>query len=74
MSNEIPPEGEEDMSRNPFDTEQMVPAERAIYDAMGPVEDLGAHPLLTEAVSLLDQAKRKVSEFVDQADHSDKQP
>ena len=42
-----------------------TPAERAIYDAMGVVEQAGAHPLLTEAVILLGQAKDKVADFVD---------
>jgi hypothetical protein len=43
----------------------MVPAERAIFDAMQAVEKMCAHPLLTEAVTLLDQARNKVADFVE---------
>lgn len=42
-----------------------VPAEKAIHEAIGAVEVMGADPLLTEAVTLLSQAKDKVSDFVD---------
>ncbi|HEY0839740.1 MAG TPA: hypothetical protein VGD74_06100 [Vulgatibacter sp.] len=44
-----------------------TPAERAIYDAMQSVERAGCHPLLTDAVNLLDQARNKVADFVDGA-------
>lgn len=40
-------------------------SERAIWDAMQAVEEEGAHPLLTEAVLLLQQAKDKVSDWVE---------
>ena len=39
--------------------------EAAIRSAILLVEEMGAHPLLTEAVILLGQAKDKVSDFVD---------
>lgn len=45
--------------------QQWIPAEKAIYDAMQAVEEAGAHPLLTDAVVLLDQAKDKVADFVE---------
>lgn len=45
---------------------RFVPAETAIREAMLAVEDMDAHPLLTEAVILLGQAKDKVADFVDQ--------
>lgn len=45
--------------------DKMVPAELAILKAMEAVEGMGAHPLLTEAVVLLGQAKDKVSDIVD---------
>ena len=43
-----------------------TPAEKAIYDAVGEVEKAGAHPLLTEAVILLQKARDKVADYVDQ--------
>jgi F420-dependent methylenetetrahydromethanopterin dehydrogenase len=45
--------------------EFLEPAEAAIYDAMSAVEATGAHPLLTDAVTLLRDALNKVSDFVD---------
>lgn len=42
-----------------------TPAEKAIYDTMQLVEDAGAHPFLTEAVTLLSQARDKVADFVE---------
>lgn len=43
----------------------LTPAERAIYDAVQAVEAAGCHPLLTDAVVLLQQAREKVADFVD---------
>jgi len=40
-------------------------AELAIRAAVTLVEDAGAHPLLTDAVILLGQAREKVADFVD---------
>lgn len=51
------------MRRN--DILQFTPAEKAIYDAIGEVEKMPAHPLLTDAVFLLQEAKNKVADFVD---------
>jgi hypothetical protein len=48
--------------------EYLTPAELAIREAMRAVEDAGAHPLLTDAVNLLDQARGKVADYVDSAD------
>lgn len=45
--------------------EFLEPAEAAIYDAMAAVEATGAHPLLTDAITLLREAKEKVSDYVD---------
>lgn len=45
--------------------DQWTPAERAIYDAVQAVEAAGAHPLLTDAVILLGQAREKVADYVD---------
>jgi hypothetical protein len=42
-----------------------TPAEKAIYDALQAVEAVGAHPLLTDAVVLLGQARDKVADYVD---------
>lgn len=43
-----------------------TPAELAIRKAIDTVEEAGAHQLLTEAVILLDQAREKVADFVDE--------
>ena len=42
-----------------------TPAENAIRAAVDAVEEAGAHPLLTDAVNLLDEAREKVADFVD---------
>lgn len=47
------------------DTLRDTPAEKAIRDALSAVEGVGAHPLLTDAVVLLDQARNKVADYVD---------
>lgn len=44
---------------------QFTSAEKAIYEAVGEVEKVGTHPLLTDAVILLQQAREKVADFVD---------
>lgn len=41
------------------------PAEMAIHEAMQEVEKMPAHVMLTEAVILLQQAKDKVSDYID---------
>ncbi|MBD1864302.1 MULTISPECIES: hypothetical protein [Trichocoleus] len=43
----------------------LAPAELAIHEAMIAVENAGAHPLLTEAVLLLGQAKNKVADHIE---------
>lgn len=43
----------------------MTPAEKAIYEVVGMVEEIGAHTLLTDAVVLLAQAREKVADFVE---------
>ncbi len=45
--------------------DRMVPAEKAIYNAMQEVEKLSADVKLTEAVTLLSRAKDLVSDFID---------
>lgn len=45
--------------------EQMTPEELAIGDLMGKIESLGAHPLLTDVVILLSEAKEKLADWVD---------
>lgn len=45
--------------------DQWTPAEKAIHDAMQEVEKMPAATQLTEAVILLEQAKDKVSDWVD---------
>lgn len=42
-----------------------TPAETAIRAAMLAVEEVGAHPLLTDAVNLLQAARDKVADFVE---------
>lgn len=51
------------MRRN--DLNQMTQAEKAIHEASVAVEACGAHPLLTDAVALLFQARVKVADYVD---------
>jgi hypothetical protein len=46
-----------------------TPLERIIRNAVYDVEQAGAHPLLTDAVVLLQQAKDKVSDFVELPPH-----
>ncbi len=43
----------------------LTPAELAIRQAVAAVENLPAHPLLTDAVVLLGQARDKVADFVE---------
>lgn len=43
----------------------MTPAELAIYNAVQAVEEVGADPLLTDAVVLLQRARDKVADYVD---------
>ncbi|MFA5380139.1 MAG: hypothetical protein WC455_30540 [Dehalococcoidia bacterium] len=45
--------------------ELMTDAEKAIHEAVRVVELAGAHPLLTDAVTMLMLACEKVSDFVD---------
>lgn len=42
-----------------------TPAELKIREAVDAVEGTGCHPLLTDAVVLLDQALNKVADFVE---------
>jgi len=48
-----------------IDIRRNTPAELTIRDAVDAVERAGAHPLLTEAASLLGQALGKVADYVD---------
>lgn len=43
----------------------MTPAELAIHKAMHAVEEAGCDARLTEALTLLQQAREKVADFVD---------
>jgi hypothetical protein len=45
--------------------DKFTPAEKAIFDAVQVVEQAGTHPLLTDAVILLGQAREKVADYVD---------
>lgn len=46
-------------------TDLFTPSETAIREAMLAVECAGCHPLLTETVTLLSQAREKVADFVE---------
>lgn len=48
----------------------LTDAELAIREAMLAVEEAGAHPLLTDAVVLLGEAKDKVADWVDGCENS----
>lgn len=41
------------------------PAEKAIYEAMGKLEEMPADPLLTDAVVFLQRAKDRVADYID---------
>jgi hypothetical protein len=43
-----------------------IPAEKEIHDVTQTVEHLGAHPLLTDAVNLLSQARAKVADWAEE--------
>lgn len=45
--------------------DQWTPAEKAIYEAVGTVEGMGADVRLTDAVTLLGSARDRVADFVD---------
>lgn len=45
--------------------DMMTPEELAIYNLVGEIEKLGAHPLLTDVVVLLGQARDKLADWVD---------
>ncbi len=47
------------------DTLQMTPEELAIRDVIHRIESLGAHPLLTEVVTLMSQAKDKLADWIE---------
>lgn len=49
----------------------LTPAETAIRVAMIVVEEVGADPLLTDAVNLLQQARDRVADYVDGKNSSD---
>jgi hypothetical protein len=51
--------------RRRSDLDRNAPEELAIRDALSKVESMGAHPLLTEAVVLLDKAREKVADYID---------
>ncbi len=44
----------------------MTPEELAIYKIIIEVEKLGAHPLLTDVVLLLTEARYKLADWIDQ--------
>lgn len=43
----------------------MTLEELAIYNVIGEIEKLGAHPLLTDVVILLGEARSKLADWVD---------
>ena len=45
--------------------DQMSPEEKSLFDMVGQIEALGAHPLLTDCVVLLGEARSKLSDWVD---------
>jgi len=46
--------------------DKMSGPELAIRDAMLAVEEMGAHPFLTDAVVLLSKAQARVADYVDE--------
>jgi hypothetical protein len=49
--------------RNPNNLQDMFVDERSIHDAIVVVEKSGAHPLLTEAIIKLQEAKKAVTSY-----------
>lgn len=47
------------------DIGQMIPEERALYDALAAVEKLGAHWMLTSVVCAISEAQRKLADWRD---------
>ncbi|HCR72171.1 MAG TPA: hypothetical protein DIW23_12055 [Anaerolineae bacterium] len=45
--------------------ELMTKEEKELFNIVGEIEKLGAHPLLTDCVVLLIDARRKLSDWVD---------
>lgn len=43
----------------------MTPEELAIFNLIGEVEKLGAHPLLTDTVVKLQEAREKLADWID---------
>jgi hypothetical protein len=43
----------------------LTPPEIALWQAIRMIEESGSHPLLTEAVTLLQQAREKVADYVE---------
>jgi hypothetical protein len=46
--------------------DRMTKEELAIYNMVGDIENLGAHPLLTDVVVLLQQARDKLADWVEE--------
>jgi len=45
--------------------DQLTPEELELYQMVGKIESLGAHPLLTDVVVLLAQARDKLADWVE---------
>ncbi len=45
--------------------EQLSPLERQMWDLQASIEAEGAHPLLTQALLLVSQAREKVADYVE---------
>jgi hypothetical protein len=45
--------------------DKMIPEELAIYNLVQQIENLGAHPLLTDVVVLLGEARSKLADWVE---------
>ena len=43
----------------------MIREEKAIFDLVGEIEKLGAHPILTDVVVLLGRTRGKLSDWID---------
>lgn len=45
--------------------DQLTPVEKTVFNAIGEVENLGADPLLTDAVVLLGQVRDKLADWLE---------
>jgi len=46
--------------------ECLIPTEKAIYDVVQTIEELGAHPALTDVVIMLQEVRSKLADWAEE--------